>query len=122
MEAYYGDAHGLRDFLGKVFQKYHVVFIGYRLEEFELLERILHGSKNNLKRYVLLHTYLNELNFFRIQQKYFKKLGIEPIRYYLDFDGYDRLIIVLSSWLQQLIDKRGKDYYERIQVIDEVID
>ena len=70
----------------------------------------------------MLHTYLNELNFFRIQQKYFKKLGIEPIRYYLDFDGYDRLITVLSSWLQQLIDKRGKDYYERIQVIDEVID
>ena len=95
--------------------------MGYGLEEFEVLERVLSSTKDNTKRYVLLPTYLNEMNYFRVMKKYFKNLDIEPIGYYLDFNGFDRLKDVMSSWFQHIVSKKSKDYYKNIREIDDVL-
>ncbi len=121
IEAYYQKESGLSEFLIKIFDEYNVIFIGYGLEEFEVLERVLSSTKDYTKRYVLYPTYLNEMNYFRVIRKYFKNLHIEPIAYYLDFNGFKRLNDVLSSWFQHILSKRNTDYYKNIHEIDDVI-
>jgi len=119
IQAYYEHKSGLREFLRNIFQEYTILFMGYGLEEFSILEHIIGGSKEH---YVLFGTYLNEMNLFRLKQEYFKTLNITPIRYYLDFNGYYRLNSVLTSWIQQINEARDAAYYERVREIDEVLD
>ena len=87
------------------------------MEEFPILEHIIKNSKIH---YAVVPTYLNEMNLFRLHSEYFDTLKIKPIPYYLDFNGYERLINVLDAWNQQIKDSRGKDYYQKIKTIDEV--
>lgn len=119
IEAYFEDKNGLRTFLANIFKEYTIIFVGYGLEEFPILEHIVTGHKEH---YVLIGTYLNEINLFKLKQKYFETLKIKPLPYYLDFDGYKRVYIVLSSWLEQIKEARYRDYYQKIKMIDEVID
>ncbi len=121
IEAYYREKSGLSSFLSKIFSEYNVIFVGYALEEFEVMERVLAATKDKTKRYVLYPTYLNEMNYFRAMKKYFENLDIEPIAYYLDFNGFKRLNDVLSSWLKHIVSKQGKGYYKNIHDIDEAL-
>ena len=66
--------------------------------------------------------YQNEMNFFRLNSEYFKTINITPIPFYLDFNGYDRLLSLLDLWLNQIRDARGKDFYQAIKTIDDTID
>ena len=116
IKAYYEESE-LRKFLKKLFEEYTIIFIGYGLEEFPILEHIIKNSKIH---YAVVPTYLNEMNLFRLHSEYFDTLKIKPIPYYLDFNGYERLINVLDAWNQQIKDSRGKDYYQKIKTIDEV--
>jgi hypothetical protein len=119
VEAYFGETSQLKQFLSELFATYTTVFVGYGLQEFEVLEHIVSNKK---RHYVLLGSYMNELNLFTLRKKYFENLNITPIRYYLDFRGYDRLNDVLNSWYQQIQKERGKDYYQKVREIDEEID
>jgi hypothetical protein len=73
---------------------------------------------------VLIPTFLNEMNLFRVERNYFKSLDITPIHYYLDFNGYYRINNVLEFWINEITDSRKNkdDYYDKIKDIDEVID
>lgn len=116
VETYYGDTSRLKVFLENIFNEFSVVFIGYGLEEFPILEHVIKYSKSH---YAVIGAYLNEMNLFRLNSEYFKTLNITPIPFYLDFNGYDRLISVLASWIQQIRDARSQDYYQKIKDIDE---
>jgi hypothetical protein len=121
LNAYYNEGH-LKDFLEKIFNEYTIIFLGYGLEEFQLLEHIIIGPNNH---YVLIGTYLNEMNLFRMEKNYFEKLKINPIHYYLDFNGYYRINDVLESWYDQITESRRQkhaDYYENVKDIDEALD
>ncbi|MBF0344781.1 MAG: SIR2 family protein [Nitrospirae bacterium] len=118
LKTYYENLE-FREFIGKIFKEYTILFIGYGLEEFPILEYII---KNSRKHYTLVPTYLNEMNLFRLHKEYFEVLNIEPIPYYLDFKGYERLNDVLSAWENEIKDLRGKDYYQRIREMDDIID
>lgn len=121
LNAYYKNKEKLKDFLIDIFNEYTIIFLGYGLEEFQILEHIIKSSNNH---YVLIGTYLNEMNLFRVERNYFDSLNITPIHYYLDFNGYFRLNGVLEFWINEITDNRKdtKDYYDRIKDIDEVID
>jgi len=118
INAYFKDVNGLKKFLERVFKEYTIIFIGYGLEEFPILEHIISGSKDH---YALIGEYFNDINLFKMRQKYLKSLSINPIRYYLDFYGYDRLYVVLHSWVRQIEEERGRPYYEKIKELDDVI-
>ena len=95
-----------------------MLFISYGLSEFPILERIFSPKnddkgielKKRKKHYILLPTYLSEISYFKVQEKYFEKLGIAAIPYYLDSDGYSRICKVLESWesiiKEETIDKK----------------
>jgi NAD-dependent SIR2 family protein deacetylase len=119
IEEYYGDSGRLKTFLRDLFNEYAVIFIGYGLEEFPILEHVIKNSKNH---YAVMGTYQNEMNLFRLNSEYFKTLNITPIPFYLDFNGYDRLMNMLDLWIQNIRDSRAKDYYQKIKDIDELVD
>lgn len=97
---YYRDPQQkLGNFLKKLFNEYTVIFIGYGLEEFEILQHII---KDTRKHYALVGTYLDEANLFVMKKEYFEELGVEVHGYYLDFNGYDRLYDVLIAWERQI--------------------
>ncbi|OIP60572.1 MAG: hypothetical protein AUK38_02955 [Nitrospirae bacterium CG2_30_41_42] len=118
IKAYYEESE-LKRFLNKLFREYTIIFVGYGLEEFSILEHIIKTSK---KHYALISTYLNEMNLFRLHSEYFNTLNIKPIPFYLDFSGYERLISVIDAWNQQINESRIKDYYQKVQIIDKLVD
>jgi hypothetical protein len=115
----YRDEKGLKGFLAKLFKEYVVLFIGSGIQEFEILEHCLIESQN--KHFALIGTQLGEDNLFRIQRGYFDGINIKAIRYYLDFQGYDRLLIVLQSWVNEIAAIKKKTFYDEIRLIDEVM-
>lgn len=102
-------------FLEKLFQNYTVLFIGYGLSEFPILERII--SSGGKRHYVLLPTFLSEINYFQKQASYLEKLNITALPYYLDSEGYNRINSVLKNW-EKIIAKRPID---TIKIIDDFL-
>jgi len=115
----YRDENGLKGFLENLFKEYVVLFIGSGIQEFEILEHCLKQSQ--LEHFSLIPTQMGEENIFRIKKAYFKEIKINAIPYYLDFQGYDRLLIVLQSWVDEIASIKKKTFYDDIRLIDEVM-
>jgi hypothetical protein len=98
-------------FFEKIFNEYVVLFIGYGMEEFEIL-RSLFNSKG--KHHVLVSTYLNDANLLRVKKEYFETtLGINAHGFYLDFNGYDRLYDVIKSWVEKINFEIKGGFYQK---------
>lgn len=106
----YHSNSGLRRFLAKLFNEYSVIFLGYGLEEFEILEHCVAKTKQH---YVLIASYLSETNLFRMKKHYFSELGVDAIPYYLDFKGYSRLFDILSAWVKQINFEINSGFYSK---------
>lgn len=115
----YRDEKGLRGFLETIFKEYIVLFIGSSMQEFEILEHCLKQSP--FKHFALVGTRVGEENLFRIKRAYFSEINVKAIPYYLDFQGYDRLLFVLRSWADEVRIARKKQFYDDIKLIDEVL-
>lgn len=118
LDNYHKADSNLKMFLESIFKEYTIIFIGYGLEEFSILEHIIKKSRPH---FVLLPCYLHDINLFRIKNEYFKTLNIKAVPYYLDFDGYHRLYYVLKAWTDQITGSLKSGYYDKIRKIDEVL-
>lgn len=92
------------DFLKAVFHEDNtIVFIGYGLNEFELIDYIMTKvgsvSSPNRKIYVLHGFCENDDILFKAKQAYFSALNIELIPYDQSHRGYDALIDTLKELL-----------------------
>ena len=116
---HYRDDEGLKGFLENVFKEYVVLFIGSGVQEFEILEHCLKQSPS--EHYTLISSQMGEENLFRIKKAYFKEIRIKAVPYYLDFQGYDRLLFVLRSWADEIRSLKKKQFYDDIRFIDEVL-
>ncbi len=83
-----------------MFKTYTVLFIGYGLSEFELLEFIIPKSDNtnSKKKYILEGYFTGEENIVNYETKYYEALGIELIPYSKDDKGYDQLFEIIQAW------------------------
>lgn len=115
----YRDEKKLKGFLEEIFKNYCVIFIGSSIQEFEIIEHCLKKSPN--QHYALVGTYIGDENLFRVKEKYFAELQVKAIPYYLDFQGYDRLLFLLKRWCQEIKSSRKKDFYDGLKLIDEVL-
>lgn len=123
IKKYYKSEDKTNDFLRKLFDEYTVVFMGYGLEELQILDSVIGKGDPANKRihYSLVGTYLNELNFFNIRRKYFyESLGIELCHYYLDIERYRRIVTVLNSWRDELA-TANQGIYKIADYIDDVL-
>lgn len=103
-------------FLSELFNRYTVIFVGYGLEEFSILERLFSVGR---KHYLLLGTYSSGMPLFRNKSKYIASLGVVPCPYYMDGHGHDRVYKVLTSWAKQIFDIRtSSGFYSKTPVID----
>lgn len=112
----YFEESGLRRFLTRLFHEYTVIFIGYGLEEFQILEHIISKER---RHYAVIGNYFTDVNLFEVRRKYYSNLNIDIFAYYLDFSGHQRLVEVLKSWLAEINMEVNKISYDLQREIEE---
>lgn len=111
--------------LEEIFKGYTVLFVGYGLEEYEILEFMIsksHSAECEARHFMLYPIFRKESNLFDLQRKYYIDLGIRLIPYPIDDNGYEQLTEVIREWAKQIGPMaRPQGYLERIKLIDEVL-
>ncbi|MFQ3675018.1 MAG: SIR2 family protein [Endomicrobiia bacterium] len=111
--------------LEEIFKSYTVLFVGYGLEEYEILEFMISKSqtaKGELKHFMLYPTFRKEINLLKFQIKYYTDLGIQLVPYPIDDNGYEHLATVVDKWAKQIGPiAKPQCFLDRIKLIDEVI-
>ncbi|MAJ86322.1 MAG: hypothetical protein CL687_05150 [Candidatus Pelagibacter sp.] len=89
-------------FLKTIFEKYHVLFIGYGLSEFEVLDFLLKKSEPYTGKHFTLEPFFKgEEQFRNLRALYYKDLNIQMIDYSIDENGYKQLHDVIKFWVDQ---------------------
>ena len=90
-------------FLESLFANYYVLFVGYGLSEFELLDYLFKSTKGNQKKHFFLKDYFSyEKKLYEFEQMYFQKLGITLIPYEKDQIGFEQLRYILNDWADKI--------------------
>lgn len=122
----YGRETRLQTLLEEIFSKYTVLFVGYGLEEYEILDFIINtsnrGKRINTEHYALYSMFTPEKELFELHKKYYQALNIELIPYLIDQDGYEGLVKVIDNWSRIIAPIAGNPYFiESKNMIDEVL-
>lgn len=95
-----------QDFLKSIFAKYTVLFIGYGMEEFELLDFIVGkykpDDKIELKYYILKPFETGEEGTLRFEEYYYNPMGINVIPYQIGDKDYGKLYDVIRAWNREI--------------------
>lgn len=100
----YGRAYNVDSDFGKKLKElfnsnWTILFIGYGVNEFELIRYFLNDKNKNVKRLFLLEGYLNkDIVKYDLDLKYFDSLGITLVPYSRERFNYSNLIRVLKKW------------------------
>ncbi len=119
------DNETVQNFLNELFEKKTVLFIGYSLEEAEILEHILRrgGAKTEKvkKRFTLQAFFLSQAPLYRKLHDYYKKsFGVHLIGFVRDHNDYAQLEIIAKTWAE-LIEVRPPALTEDLEYMDEVL-
>jgi hypothetical protein len=111
--------------LDEIFNSYTVLFVGYGLEEYEILEFMIQKRSvvpEVIQHYMLYPVFRTESHILKFQESYYSDLGIALLPYPKDNNGYAQLAHVIREWARQIGPiARPQQYYEKIKLIDEVI-
>jgi hypothetical protein len=123
--SHYQEGSEIPVLLKDIFNKYTVLFVGYGLEEDEILEFIVNKAaigKDEIRHYTLMPMYKEEENLLGFQESYYRELGIGFVPYNISKNGYDQLIDVIKDW-SEIIKKEAEPqtFLDKIKLIDEVI-
>ncbi len=94
-----------RDKLTQIFDKQTVVFIGYGLDELEILEFIFKAAnrESGSQFYLLLSLLSHELEVIQHLEQYYKEqLNVTLLTYCRDQEGYLALNQVVENWAKEL--------------------
>jgi hypothetical protein len=98
----YRGEQSFREFLQKIIQNYTILFLGYGLAEFELLEYLFHQfGKSDMKvlsHFMLMGFNSGEERILEFEQTYYGQMGIRVLAYRKDERGYNQLEEVLKEW------------------------
>ncbi len=114
-----------RRFLGQIFREYTVLFLGYGLAEFEILDFILQDNPRNPalapRHFMLSPFYSGDYNILRYEQTYYNDLGINILGYQKDAKGYRQLIEIIRHWNKEINQVTGY-LHEASRIIDETVE
>lgn len=122
----YSDDNTLPYFLKCLFSHYTVLFVGYGLAEFEILDNIVNaGSKGTdveRNHYCLFPVLSSEERMLKYNKKYYENLGITLIPYSIDHTGYNALEEIIKKWSVKF-EKVAPNYpnLQGLALIDEVV-
>jgi len=112
-------------FLQHVFDSHTVLFVGYGMSEFELLDFIItkadsgHGIES--KHFILLPFYTGAESDLKFEQQYHNKMGISVVPYQKDQNGYNQLYNVIKDWNTR-INQTSTFLYETYKEIEDIVD
>ena len=93
-------------FLKKIFSEYTILFVGYGMNEFELLDYVIpkvdSENKKAVNRFILLPFYSGEENILGFEKSYYASMGISVIGYEKDLRGYGQLYEVIKYWNKEI--------------------
>ena len=120
------DNETVQHFLKELFEKKTLLFIGYGLEEAEILEHILRrgGVKNTKvrKRFALQGFFLSQDPLYRKLHDYYRKsFGVHLVGFVRDHKDYGQLDLIAKTWAEQ-IEVRPPALAEDLEYMDEVLD
>lgn len=120
------DHETVKVFLEDLFKKKTILFIGYRLEESEILEHILRrgrvqDTKNLKRRFVLMPFFLSQTPLYEMLYKYYKKsFGVHLIGFVRDHKDYKQLEDIVKAWSEQ-IEVKAPALVKDLEFMDEVL-
>lgn len=105
-----------KKFLKSIFESQNrtVLFMGYGLSEFELLDYVIGkglsdeymgSTKRSYRHFALLPYYNEHVHLKEIHQLYYDRLGIKILAYRKNEKGYEQLYYVIKTWNDQQIRK-----------------
>lgn len=114
--------------LREIFDKNIVLFIGYGLDEFEVIDFLIsklglderNSEKIELKNFLLSAYFSFEEDDLAFDQLYYRNLGITVLGYEKDQNGYEQLYNVIKKWNEDIIDLNSRSY-ESYEDAEEVI-
>ena len=120
------DHENVQEFLGELFEKKTILFLGYGLEEAELLEHILRRGKvksnHERRRFALQGFFLSQKPLYEKLHTYYEKsFGVHLLGFIRDLDNYKRLEAIMKTWANQLVIKKPPltvDYDFMNEVLD----
>lgn len=119
------DDETVKHFLGELFEKKTILFIGYGLEEAEILEHILRrgGVKvtKDKRRFTLMPFFLSQLPLYKMLYDYYQKsFGVHLVGFIRDHKDYKQLEDIIKAWSEQ-IEVRPPALVEDLEFMDEVL-
>lgn len=120
----------VRVFLRDLFEgDYTVLFVGYGLEEEEILEYVIQKSQTSftpgaqeIKHYWLYpHLGFQEARFRHLSKYYQNHCDVKLEKFSIDQSGYTQLADVITEWAEVLQSKvRAPDFLDKVRLIDKV--
>ncbi|MCK4824825.1 SIR2 family protein [bacterium] len=101
------DHENVQEFLGELFEKKTILFLGYGLEEAEILEYILRrGSVKATKdrrRFALQGFFRSQQPLYENLHNYYEKsFGVHLLGFIRDHENYKRLEGIVKAWANQI--------------------
>jgi len=124
LEFYSDKGSFLKDLFSKI--DGFIVFIGYGLREWDIIEKIYKIYKSNAGSFkkqitgcLLSPIFKHEITKFNLEQSYYKPFGIQSVPYLIDDEGYDALKRILKN-LKTAIDGSRLYVYDLLEEIEEI--
>jgi hypothetical protein len=120
------DAPVVQNLLGELFKKKTVLFLGYGLEEAEILEHILRrggvGATDKLRRRFSVQGFFRSERplYESLYDYYLKSFGVHLIGFVRDHKNHEQLVSIVKEWSEQL-KVRPPALAEDLDYIDEVL-
>lgn len=115
----------VQHFLGELFEKKTILFLGYRLEESEILEHILRRGRvkdtRNMRRFTLMPFFFSQKPLYEMLYEYYKKsFGVHLIGFIRDHKDYNQLEDIVKAWSEQ-IEVKPPALVKDLEFMDEVL-
>jgi len=122
----YEDNSPLTRFLKDIFRSKTVLFIGYGLEEYEVLDYLINSLSTNknkeIQHFLLYAKQQQHRDFIKYEKSYFRDIGIEIIEYDISKKGYVALYDKIEELVNILKDYGNKknylDFINKISKLD----
>ncbi|WNM57327.1 SIR2 family protein [Candidatus Nitrospira allomarina] len=120
------DHENVQEFLDELFEKKTILFLGYGLEEAEILEHILRrGSANptsDRRRFALQGFFVSQKPLYEKLHTYYEKsFGVHLLGFVRDHENYKCLETIIKSWANE-IEVRKPPLAADNDFMDEVLD
>jgi len=112
-----------KTFIERIFEEYTIIFIGYGMSEFELLDFMITklGKIDGTRHYILRPYFSNQTELFNLDKIYFNSMGVDVIGFSKDVNGYNQLYEVIEYW-HKIITQTTPMLYDYISEMEEIVD